>query len=134
MTHFVLGYSFTRAERSPSSMYTQLAAPSSMYTQLASKCASNTIAPSFFEEAKKFLSRLKRQHISYVRDILYLASGWCSGSQISIPRGDRRSCLTENGLLGKIVFSSVMSSKEIILEISRKVASQMGLSKSARHI
>ena len=63
MTHFVLGYSFTRAERPPSSMYTQLAELSQEHSR-ASKRTSNTIAPSFSEEVKKLLSRLKSNIIA----------------------------------------------------------------------
>jgi len=124
--NFALGCSFIGTDRPPSSMYTRLAGLSQEHSR-ASKRASNTVAPSFFLRKRK-KSGLKTTH--YVRDVLCLPASWCTGTWISIPRGDRRSYLTENGLLGKIEFSSIMSSKEIILEISRVFGSQVGLSKS----
>ena len=92
------------------------------------KRGNNTVAPSFFLRKRKKSSSSKPTN--YIRDVLCLPGSWCTGSRISIPRGDRRSYLTENSLLGKVEFTSAMSSTDITLEISRVFASQVGLSKS----
>ena len=109
-------------------MYTRLSELSQEH-QRVSKRSNSIPSPSFFlRKPKKSCQGPKET--KYVRDILCLPANWCTSTRIPIPRGDRRSYLTENGLLGKIEFSSVMSSKDIILEVSRVFASQVGLSTS----
>ena len=115
-------------ERPRSSMYARLADLSQEHTRVPKR--SNSIpAPSFFLSKRKKGCQASKA-TQYVRDILCLPSSWCTGPQISIPRRDKRSFLTDNGLLGKIEFNSAMSSKDMILEVSRVFASQVGLSKT----
>ena len=109
-------------------MYTRLAELNQEHSRI-SKRSNSVPAPSFFLRKRKKSSQSPKE-TQYVRDILCLPSSWCTMPWIPIPRGDRRSYLTENGLLGKIEFSSLMSSKDIILEVSRVFASQLGLSTS----
>ena len=59
-----------------------------------------------------------------------LPKSWCTKPQIPIPRGLRRNYLDEKGLLGKIAFTSTMTSKDVILEVSRVFSSPIGLSKT----
>ena len=114
--------------RSESSTYARLANLSQEHSRVP-KRSNNAPAPSFFlKKRKKFCQASKATQ--YVRDILCLPRSWCNKSQIPIPRGHRRNYLAENGLLGKIEFNSTMTSKDIILEVSRVFSSPMGLSKT----
>ena len=47
---------------------------------------------------------------------------------MTIPRGEKRNYLAENGLLEKIEFNSEMSAEDIKVEVCRVFASPMGLS------
>lgn len=109
-------------------MHTRLVELSQEHSR-ASKRSNSTPVPSFFVRKRKKFGQASKA-TQYVRDILCLPSSWCTRPRIPIPRNDRRSFLTENGLLGKIEFSSAMSSKDMILEISRVFGSKVGLTKT----
>lgn len=58
-----------------------------------------------------------------------MPESWCTNPRhITIPRGEKRNYLAENGLLGKIEFNSEMSAEDIRIEVCKVFASPMGLS------
>lgn len=68
---------------------------------------------------------------TYVREIMCLPQSWCdSGRHITIPRGDKRRLLTDNGLLGMIEFHSNMKEPEIIRLVTETFATPVGLTSS----
>lgn len=64
--------------------------------------------------------------ISYVRDIICLPKDYCCKDKVVIPRGDKRTVLAENGLIGKVQFNSGMSEAEVRMEICSVFAKPMG--------
>ena len=86
--------------------------------------------PSFFlQKRKKFAGGHATKTVQYVRDILCIPASWCKNpGHVTIPRGERRNYLAENGLLGKIEFNSEMTAKDIRLEVCKVFVSPMGLS------
>lgn len=92
--------------------------------------SNSKLTPSLFlKKRKKFNQAAKASQ--FVRDILCLPKSWCTSPQIPIPRGNRRNFLAEKGLLGKIQFNSLMSSDDIVLEVSRVFSQPLDLSKTA---
>ena len=68
----------------------------------------------------------------YVRDILCLPDSWCENPHhVTIPLGEKRNFLAENGLLGKIQFNSEMTAEDIQMEVCRVFAPPFGLSDAA---
>ena len=109
-------------------MYTRLAELSQEHSRVSKRSNSTPTQSFFLRKQKKSCQGPKET--KYTRDILCLPGSWCTRPRIPVPRRDRQSYITENGLLGKIEFSSVMLSKDIILKVSRVFASQVGLSTS----
>ncbi len=90
----------------------------------------NATPPSLFlQKRKKFAGGRATKTVHYVRDILCMPPAWCKNPwHVTIPRGEKRNYLAENGLLGKIEFNSEMSAEDIRVEVCKVFASPMGLS------
>ena len=71
---------------------------------------------------------------TYVRDIVCLPEVTSKCDKIVIPRGEKRSILAENGLVGKLQFHSDMPEEEVRKEICSIFAKPMGLKRNAEKI
>ena len=98
--------------------------------QLVSSNTRRFEPPTIFRSTKRGKKNVGTpRSISYVRDIMCLPlRSKSSDGKVIIPRGSRRAFLAENGLIGKIQFTSIMSSQEIEEEICQVFSSPMGLS------
>ena len=90
----------------------------------------NATPPSLFlQKRKRFSGGRTTKTVHYVRDILCMPASWCNNPRhVTIPRGEKRNYLAENGLLGKIEFNSEMNAEDIRVEVCRVFSSPMGLS------
>lgn len=110
---------------------------SSVYSRLSSlgrrQSKRNKATPPslFLQKRKKFVGGHGTKTVNYVRDILCLPTFWCKNPRhVTIPRGEKRNYLAENGLLGKIEFSSDLDANAMKLEVCKVFADPMGLSES----
>ena len=124
------------AGRSQTSIFAQVAGLHHAGNSESRRRPSSKLTPSLFlKKRKKFKKKRKKfnqatKASQFVHDILCLPKSWCTKPQIPIPRGHRRNFLAERGLLGKMQFNSLMSSDDIVLEVSHVFAQPLGLSKT----
>ena len=86
----------------------------------------NATHPLFLQKRKRFSGGCTTKTVHY---ILYMPVSWCNNPRhVTIPRGEKRNYLAENGLLGKIEFNSEMNAEDIRVEVCRVFSSPMGLS------
>ena len=83
--------------------------------------------PTLFSRKRAKPASNNTKVISYVRDIVCLPKDYCRKDKVVIPRGDKRTVLAENGLIGKVQFHSGMSAAEVRMEICAVFAKPMGL-------
>ena len=79
------------------------------------------------KRAKSAAASNSTKVVSYVRDIICLPREYCYKDKVVIPRGEKRTMLAENGLIGKVQFHSGMSEQEVRTEICSVFAKPMGL-------